>query len=75
MANANILGPKETEEPSHTLSPPNDMVACPHRCTRELIPVTVHTGVISPAAERPLPQVTYLDGDQGGLLPVEGKGP
>ena len=34
--------------------------------------MTVHTGVISPAAEKPLPQVTYLDGDQGGLLPVEG---
>lgn len=31
---------------------------------KELIQVTVHTGVISLAAERPLPQVTYMDQDQ-----------
>lgn len=62
-----------TKLPIHTLVPLNYMIACPHRYMRELIQVTVHTGVISPAVERPLPQVTYLDGDQGGLLPVEGR--
>lgn len=38
--------------------------AFPRRSTNELTQVTVHTGVTSPAVERPLPQVTCQDEDK-----------
>lgn len=51
---------KRIEEPIRVLVPLNYVMACLHRCMKELIRVTVHTGVTSLAAERHLPQVIYL---------------
>lgn len=55
-------GTKELSSSPITLSA--ELWVCfPHRYMNELTRATVHTGVTSPAVERPLPQVTHLNED------------
>lgn len=61
------VGGKRTQELSPTPSHKELWVCFSHRYMNELTQVTAHTGVTSPAVERPLQQVTYLDEDKVGF--------
>lgn len=74
MTDTELWALKSIDEPLYILVSLNCVIACPDRCMKELIQGTARTGVTSPAAERPSPQVIYLAEPEGGLLLVGGRG-